>query len=108
MPRRRYRGGIGRATTTHRRPTMSTDASTLFTPTDINGLSLRNRFAVAPMTRVSATEDGTVTETMTRYYERFAEGGFGLLITEGIYTDQAFSQGYIHQPGVSDEAQAFA
>jgi 2,4-dienoyl-CoA reductase-like NADH-dependent reductase (Old Yellow Enzyme family) len=87
---------------------MSTDAAPFFTKTDINGLSLRNRFAVAPMTRVSATRDGAATETMKCYYERFARGGFGLLITEGIYPDQAFSQGYIHQPGISNETQALA
>lgn len=87
---------------------MSTSADPLFTAADINGLSLRNRFAVAPMTRVSATEDGIATERMARYYERFARGGFGLLITEGIYTDQAFAQGYRHQPGITDEAQALA
>lgn len=87
---------------------MDTDAKSLFTTTDINGVTLRNRLAVAPMTRVSAAEDGTATETMARYYERFARGGFGLLITEGIYTDQAFAQGYIHQPGLTDEAQARA
>ena len=60
------------------------------------------------MTRISATQDGRATETMTRYYERFARGGFGTVITEGIYTDQAFSQGYVHQPGMTDEAQANA
>ncbi|MGU3538109.1 oxidoreductase [Methylobacterium sp. A54F] len=87
---------------------MSTDANGLFTATDIAGLTLRNRLAVAPMTRVSASEDGTATETMARYYERFARGGFGLVVTEGVYTDQAFAQGYIHQPGISDEAQARA
>ncbi|WP_232629609.1 oxidoreductase [Methylobacterium sp. Leaf118] len=87
---------------------MNTDAKNLFTATEIHGLTLRNRFAVAPMTRVSAAEDGTPTETMARYYERFARGGFGLLITEGIYTDQTFAQGYIHQPGITDEAQAQA
>ncbi|MEW2070006.1 NADH:flavin oxidoreductase [Streptomyces sp. NPDC007346] len=70
------------------------------------GLELRNRFALAPMTRISATEDGRATEEMAAYYTAFAEGGFGLLITEGTYTDQAFSQGYLHQPGITDEAQA--
>jgi len=60
------------------------------------------------MTRVTATEDGRATETMSRYYERFAHGGFGIVTTEGIYVDQAFSQGYIHQPGITDEAQANA
>ncbi|WP_430479029.1 NADH:flavin oxidoreductase [Streptomyces sp. P11-1] len=72
------------------------------------GLDLRNRFAVAPMTRVSATGDGRATEQMAEYYEAFAQGGFGLLITEGTYTDTAFSQGYLHQPGITDEAQAAA
>ena len=60
------------------------------------------------MTRITATEDGRATETMTRYYKRFARGGFGTVSTEGIYTDQVFSQGYAHQPGMTDEAQASA
>ncbi|MDT0492511.1 NADH:flavin oxidoreductase [Streptomyces griseus] len=72
------------------------------------GLDLRNRFALAPMTRVSATEDGRATDEMAGYYAAFAEGGFGLLIAEGTYTDRAFSQGYLHQPGITDEAQADA
>jgi 2,4-dienoyl-CoA reductase-like NADH-dependent reductase (Old Yellow Enzyme family) len=49
--------------------------------------------AVAPMTRISATKDGRATETMTRYYERFGRDGFGTISTEGIYTDQASTQG---------------
>jgi 2,4-dienoyl-CoA reductase-like NADH-dependent reductase (Old Yellow Enzyme family) len=85
---------------------MDIDTSALFTPIDINGHTLKNRLSVAPMTRVTATQDGRATETMTRYYERFARGGFGTVSTEGIYTDQAFAQGYIHQPGISDAAQA--
>lgn len=80
--------------------------SKLFAEIDINGRKVRNRLAVAPMTRVTATEDGRATETMTRYYERFARGGFGLVTTEGLYIDQAYSQGYVHQPGMSDETQA--
>ncbi|MER5814209.1 NADH:flavin oxidoreductase [Streptomyces californicus] len=72
------------------------------------GLDLRNRYALAPMTRVSATGDGRATEEMAAYYAGFAEGGFGLLITEGTYTDRAFAQGYLDQPGIADEAQAAA
>lgn len=82
------------------------EASALFTTTVINGHAVKNRLSVAPMTRISATQDGRATERMTRYYERFARGGFGTVITEGIYTDQAFSQGYVHQPGMTDLAQA--
>jgi 2,4-dienoyl-CoA reductase-like NADH-dependent reductase (Old Yellow Enzyme family) len=88
--------------------TMDIDTSALFTPIAIKGRIVKNRLSVAPMTRISATQDGRATETMTRYYERFARGGFGTVITEGIYTDQAFSQGYVHQPGMTDEAQANA
>jgi 2,4-dienoyl-CoA reductase-like NADH-dependent reductase (Old Yellow Enzyme family) len=80
--------------------------SPLATPIDIKGRAVKNRLGVAPMTRVTAREDGRATETMARYYERFARGGFGLVISEGIYTDQAFSQGYVFQPGISDDEQA--
>lgn len=82
-------------------------ANTL-SPFDIKGLPLRNRLAVAPMTRVSASDTGLATEAMAHYYERFAKGGFGLVITEGLYTDQQFSQGYPFQPGISDRDQALA
>jgi 2,4-dienoyl-CoA reductase-like NADH-dependent reductase (Old Yellow Enzyme family) len=88
---------------------MHADTEAFFAPIDINGHTVKNRrFGVAPMTRVSATEDGRATETISRYYERFARGGFGMVITEGIYTDQAFSQGYIRQPGITDDQQADA
>lgn len=71
-----------------------------------NGIAVRNRIAVAPMTRITATENGHPTQTMFDYYMRFAKGGFGLVTTEGIYTDKAFSQGYRFQPGLSDDHQA--
>lgn len=78
------------------------------TPLQLGRLSLKNRIAVAPMTRISASEDGRASADMVRYYQGFAEGGFGLVITEGVYPDLAFSQGYLHQPGIADEAQAAA
>src|ERR1700742_1952771 len=87
---------------------MDIDSSSLFAPIVINGHTVRNRLSVAPMTRITATEDGRATEMMVRYYERFARGGFGTVITEGIYTDQDFSQGYLNQPGIANDAQATA
>lgn len=45
------------------------------------------------------------TERMASYYASFAEGGFALIITEGIYTDEAFSRSYASQPGLATEAQ---
>jgi 2,4-dienoyl-CoA reductase-like NADH-dependent reductase (Old Yellow Enzyme family) len=74
-------------------------------PCAIGRMTLKNRLAVAPMTRVSATGDGRATERMARYYAAFAEGGFGLVISEGIYTDKAWSQGYLFQPGLADTPQ---
>ncbi|MBE3014151.1 NADH:flavin oxidoreductase [Microbispora sp. NEAU-D428] len=66
----------------------------------IGGLVLANRLAVSPMTRVSAEPDGTPTAEMADYYAEFAEGGFGLVLTEGTYTDAAYAQGYHNQPGI--------
>jgi 2,4-dienoyl-CoA reductase-like NADH-dependent reductase (Old Yellow Enzyme family) len=71
------------------------------TPHQIGALDLKNRLIVAPMSRVSAAPDGTPTEQMAQYYRDFARGGFGLVITEGTYTDTAHSQGYLNQPGLA-------
>lgn len=77
----------------------------LFQPLKIGSMQVPNRLAVAPMTRVSATETGQATARMADYYAAFADGGFGLVITEGLYADQAYSQGYLFQPGLSDATQ---
>lgn len=80
----------------------------LFSETQLGQLRLRNRMAVAPMTRISADEDGLANQRMARYYERFSRGGFGLVITEGTYPDLGYSQGYLNQPGMASIAQAEA
>ena len=63
----------------------------------IKGYQLRNKAVVAPMSRVSANGNGVPTVNMTRYYAQYASGGFGLVITEGTYTDRYFSLGYANQ-----------
>lgn len=73
-------------------------------PQRIGTIELRNRLAVAPMTRVSASPDGTPTDEMADYYRDFARGGFGVVITEGTYTDTTHSQGYLNQPGLATDA----
>lgn len=85
-----------------------TEQSILYTPTTIGTLALKNRTAVAPMTRTSASADGLATDEMARYYARFARGGYALVITEGAYPDLLHSQGYLHQPGIASTAQADA
>ena len=84
---------------------MKTIDSSIFSSKKIGVLTLKNRLVVAPMTRVSANEDGTTEELMKNYYQSLAEGGFALIITEGIYTDKHYSQGYKFQPGLTDDAQ---
>ncbi len=73
----------------------------LFESVKIGIHTSKNRFVVAPMSRVSATQDGLVSEAMHGYYLKFAEGGFGAIITEGIYTDGIVSQAYPNQPGLT-------
>ncbi|WP_148863338.1 oxidoreductase [Marinobacter fonticola] len=92
------------ATTTSLKPE-SNRYPTLYTPGHIGGSSLKNRAIVAPMTRVSASEDGVPTEQMAQYYARFAQGDFALVITEGTYPDERSSQGYGNQPGIANDTQ---
>ncbi len=80
----------------------------LFCTLRIGSLTLPNRVALAPMTRVSAEENGCPTPRMVEYYRDFAAGGFSLLVTEGIYTDQAYAQCYLHQPGLACDLQLHA
>lgn len=74
-------------------------------PVRFQSIEVPNRFALAPMTRTSAEADGTPNTLMADHYEGYAKGGFGLVITEGTYTDDKASQGYAHQPGLINDAQ---
>ena len=70
----------------------------LFSPAHLCGLPLRNRLVLGPMTRISATEDGCATAAMADYYAQLARGGFGLLIAEATYVDEAWSQACLALP----------
>lgn len=52
----------------------------LFSPVEFNGLTLKNRIALSPLTRARATQDGKAGELQATYYSQRA--GAGLLITE--------------------------
>jgi 2,4-dienoyl-CoA reductase-like NADH-dependent reductase (Old Yellow Enzyme family) len=85
-----------------------TDKQKLFAAVKIGAVTLDNRIGLAPMTRTSASSEGEATEQMVSYYKKFAEGGFGLIISEGVYPDDKYSQGYLDQPGIIDEEQVQA
>lgn len=77
----------------------------LFDTVTLGQLVLSNRASVAPMTRISATLAGLATDQMVSYYASFARGGFGLIVTEGLYTDDKHSPGYVFQPGIINDEQ---
>ena len=67
-------------------------------------LDLKNRIAMAPLTRQCADDDGTPNGEMLAYYSRRARGGVGLIITEGTYpADNLGAIGYLNQPGIANE-----
>ncbi|MEH6551705.1 MAG: NADH:flavin oxidoreductase [Pseudomonadales bacterium] len=61
---------------------MSKNVDALFKPFSLKDLSLANRFVMAPMTR-EFSPGGVPTDEVAGYYRRRAEGGTGLIITEG-------------------------
>lgn len=64
----------------------------LFTPLTIGSVTLPNRIVMAPMTR-SFSPGGVPGENVAAYYRRRAEGGVGLIITEGVGVDHPSALG---------------
>jgi len=63
-------------------------AEILSRPATINGLTVRNRIAMAPMTR-QFSPGGIPGEDVASYYARRAAADVGLIITEGTYVGHA-------------------
>ncbi|MCA6970875.1 NADH:flavin oxidoreductase [Pectobacterium carotovorum] len=68
----------------------------LFSPFTLKGLTLPNRVVMAPMTRGMA-ENGIPGPAQAEYYRRRAEGGVGLILTEGTVVDRPASR---NMPGI--------
>ncbi|HAF45380.1 MAG: alkene reductase [Sideroxydans sp. GWF2_59_14] len=76
-------------------------SNTLFTPTTLGKLQLKNRIVMAPLTRSRAT--GNVpNELMEKYYQQRADAG--LIITEGT-SPSPNGLGYARIPGMFSDAQ---
>jgi 2,4-dienoyl-CoA reductase-like NADH-dependent reductase (Old Yellow Enzyme family) len=67
-------------------PILDRSAEALFRPFQLKGLTLANRIVMAPMTR-SHSPGGVPGPDVAAYYRRRAEGGVGLMMTEGTYPD---------------------
>jgi 2,4-dienoyl-CoA reductase-like NADH-dependent reductase (Old Yellow Enzyme family) len=65
---------------------LNDDVAALFKPFSSGGFTIRNRVVMAPMSRYFAV-DGVPVEETVDYYARRAEGGVGLIITEGASPD---------------------
>ncbi|MBL5923194.1 NADH:flavin oxidoreductase [Lelliottia amnigena] len=68
----------------------------LFKPFSLKTLKLKNRIVMAPMTR-AASPGGVVTDDVAEYYSRRAEGGAGLIISEGTGINRPSS---LNEPGL--------
>jgi 2,4-dienoyl-CoA reductase-like NADH-dependent reductase (Old Yellow Enzyme family) len=67
------------------------DVDALFRPFELKSLSLPNRVVMAPMTRTFAPE-GVPGPANAAYYRRRAEGGVGLILSEGTVIDRPASR----------------
>ena len=77
----------------------------LFEPYKLKNIILRNRVAMAPMTR-SQSPGGIPTNDVVEYYKRRAKGEVGLIITEGVEVSHKASSAYPNVPRLdSDKAR---
>jgi N-ethylmaleimide reductase len=82
---------------------MTMSQQSLFTPTQLGAIDLRNRFAMAPMTRTRASTPGDIpNDLMAEYYAQRASAG--LIITEATHVSPQ-AVGYVWVPGMWTEAQ---
>lgn len=70
-----------------------TNYDALFTPFSIGSMEIKNRLIMAPMGTYAASMDGSVSETLTRYFEERAKGGVGAIITSSQYLTPKLAQG---------------
>ncbi len=80
----------------------------LFTPLARPGfIPLRNRVVMSAMSRGFADSDHCPTEEMVRYYERRAQGGAGLILTEGTIIHRS-GDGWAGAPYIAEKKHALA
>jgi len=74
----------------------------LFSPYSLGSMTLANRVVMAPMTRNMSPEN-IPSDDVVEYYRRRAEGGVGLIITEGTCVGHKAASGYPNVPFVAGE-----
>lgn len=76
---------------------------TLFSPFSLKSLTLPNRVVMAPMTR-NMSPGGVPNDQVAAYYERRAENGVGLILTEGTVIERPASKNEANIPNIYGEA----
>lgn len=82
---------------------MTPSTDTLFTPTRLGAIDVKNRIAMAPLTRSRAGMDGVPSPLAATYYAQRASAG--LLIAEATNISRQ-GRGYAWTPGIHTDAQA--
>lgn len=75
----------------------------LFQPLRIRSLELSNRIVMSPMTRTYSIE-GVPGSDVADYYRRRAEGGTGLIVTEGVAIDHETAVDHANVPNLHTPA----
>ncbi|MCW9033697.1 MAG: NADH:flavin oxidoreductase [Rhodospirillales bacterium] len=82
---------------------MSASTDILFKPFDVKSVNLPNRLVMAPMTRRKSPGNVPGAD-VAAYYRRRAEGGIGLIITEGTFINHKAANGYDNVPDIFSDA----
>lgn len=77
----------------------------LFTPFKIKDFTLKNRIALAPMTRLSASENSIPRQDVFDFLVHRAQNGVSIIYTEAIVTDYESAQGYPNQSRLLTQPQ---
>lgn len=80
-------------------------ADTLFSPTRLGAIDVRNRIAMAPLTRSRAGMEGVQTPLAIDYYRQRASAG--LIVTEATNISRQ-ARGYAYTPGIYTDAHVEA
>ncbi len=82
---------------------MAAIVAPLFQPFTVKNVTLKNRIVMSPMTRAHSP-DGVPGEDVAAYYRRRAEGEVGLIITEGVGTEDLASTDNLRIPVLREGA----
>jgi 2,4-dienoyl-CoA reductase-like NADH-dependent reductase (Old Yellow Enzyme family)/NADPH-dependent 2,4-dienoyl-CoA reductase/sulfur reductase-like enzyme len=77
----------------------------LFERVQINGMYLKNRFAMSPMGTFTENIDGTLPDKTLNYFEERAKGGAALIISEVQYVTNKLDPWLAHQRILDTEEQ---